>query len=319
MLILSQPDLVRLLEPAALVAAVEAAAAADEREFLAPRRQHLEWRGNSLLTMPALADDFVGVKLVSVVPGNAARNLPVTNGVMVLSDGESAVPVAVMNAAILTAMRTGAVGALAVKYMTPADTTSVGIIGCGVQGAWQAIFASAVRPVDEVFCVARSAARLASFMATVGQHAPRLRITPCQDARELLRTTGVVIAATTAEKPVLPDEPALLENKHFISIGSYRPTMQELPDAVYRLAGHIVIDCEAARHEVGDVIGPLRRQLVKESDVYPVGELVTGRRSVDTARTTACKTVGMALFDLCVARALYARARLEGLGTEVVL
>jgi ornithine cyclodeaminase/alanine dehydrogenase-like protein (mu-crystallin family) len=253
------------------------------------------------------------------VPGNAARNFPVTNGVMVLSDGESAVPIALMNAAALTAMRTGAVGALAVKYMTPDDTQSFGIIGCGVQGAWQVIFASTVRPVDEVFCVARSASRLESFKATVGQHAPRLRITPCRDARELLQKTCLVIAATTADKPVLPDEPALLENKHFISIGSYRPTMQELPDAVYRLAGHIVIDSDAARHEVGDVIAPLKKQLVKQADVYPIGELVTGRRSVDTARTTACKTVGMALFDLFVARALYERARSAGVGTEVAL
>ena len=64
--------------------------------------------------------------------------------------------VALLNAAALTAQRTGAIGALGVKYMTPADTASVGIIGAGVQGAWQAIFACAVRPIREVLYVARS-------------------------------------------------------------------------------------------------------------------------------------------------------------------
>jgi ornithine cyclodeaminase len=135
--------------------------------------------------------------------------------------------------------------------------------------------------------------------------------------RELLQRTALVIAATTAELPVLPDEPALLENRHFISIGSYRPTMQELPDAVYRLARHIVIDSDAARHEVGDVIVPLKKQLVHDADVYRIGELVSGRRTVDTARTTAYKTVGMALYDLFVARALYERARSRGAGREI--
>src|SRR5262249_61347026 len=97
----------------------------------------------------------------------------------------SASPLAVMHAAALTAMRTGAVGALGLKYMTPTETHSIGIIGCGVQGAWQAICAAAVRPIDEVFCFARSASRLATFKETIGRHAPRLRSTPCRGAPEI--------------------------------------------------------------------------------------------------------------------------------------
>ena len=108
-----------------------------------------------------------------------------------------------------------------------------------------------------------------------------------------------MIAATTSATPVLPDEPKLLEGKHFISIGSYRPTMQELPDAVYRLAGHIVIDAEAARLEAGDVIGPLARGIVNASNVFTIGAASSrGQRSIDVARTTAYKSVGMALYDL---------------------
>src|SRR5262245_55885272 len=298
---------------------MEAAASAEGRDFLVPQRQHFEWQGNSFLTMPAPARDLVGVKLSNVVPRNAQRNLPVTAGVLVLSDADNAAPLALMNAAALTAMRTGAVGALGLKYMTPTETHSIGIIGCGVQGAWQAICAAAVRPIDEVFCFARSASRLATFKETMRRHAPRLRITPCRDAREILERTNLIIAATSSDRPVVPDEPVLLENKHFVSIGSYRPTMQELPDAVYRLAGHIVIDSEAARHEVGDVIAPVEKELVSANNVYPIGELVRGRRTVEVAHTTAYKTVGMALYDLFAARVLYERARSQGAGREVAV
>ena len=86
-----------------------------------------------------------------------------------------------------------------------------------------------------------------------------MTITPGDDVGELLARTDVVIAATTSAEPVLPDDPALLAGKHFISVGSYRPAMQELPDAVYRLAGHLVLDSDFARHEVGDAINRLKR------------------------------------------------------------
>jgi ornithine cyclodeaminase/alanine dehydrogenase-like protein (mu-crystallin family) len=320
MLILSHADLISLLPPEALIGPAEAAALAqDRREHYAPRRQHIEWNGNTLLTMPAVATDMIGTKLVCVVPGNATRNLPVTNGVMVLADGETGVPLAVLNAAALTALRTGAVGALGVKYMTPADTHTLGIIGCGVQGAWQAISAAALRPISEVFCVPRSAASYERFTATIRAQAPQLSITPCVDARELLGHTSLIIAATTSDQPVLPDDETLLVDKHFISIGSFRPNMQELPDAVYRLAGHILIDSEAAREEVGDVLGPVGKRIVPSANVFTIGQVISGQRTIDVSRTTAYKSVGMALYDLHVARALYDEARRQQVGCEIVL
>ncbi len=320
MLVLSHADLIDLLPPAALIGPAESAALeSDQPEYRAPRRQHIEWNGNTYLTMPAVARDMIGTKLVSVVPGNAIRNLPVTNGVMVLADGGTGVPLAVLNAAALTALRTGAVGALGIKHMTPAGTRTLGIIGCGVQGAWQAISASAVRPVSEVFCVPRSPASYERFGATIRAQAPQLQVRPCADARELLRHTDLIIAATTSAQPVLPDDAGVLTGKHFISIGSFRPTMQELPDAVYRLAGHIVIDSQTAREEVGDVIAPLARGIVKSADVFTIGQVISGQRRIDVSGTTAYKTVGMALYDLHVARALYAAATQRHVGHEIAL
>jgi ornithine cyclodeaminase len=309
-----------LLAPLDLVAAVEVALRAWEAgEGTVPMRSHVEWDGNTLLLMPSVARGVLGTKLVSVVPGNAARELPVTNGLMILNEAASGLPLAVMNAAALTAVRTGAVGAVGLKHTTPLDIASVGIVGCGVQGAWQAIFACAVRPVREIVCAPRSRASFERFRSTVGAHAHGVAITPCAGVRDLLARTGVVIAATTSAEPVLPDDAALLADKHFISVGSYRPAMQELPDAVYRLAGHLVLDSEFARHEVGDAINPVARGILKEADVFPLGQLVLGRRSVDVTRTTAFKSTGMALFDLFVAKALYERAGEANVGRDVAL
>jgi ornithine cyclodeaminase/alanine dehydrogenase-like protein (mu-crystallin family) len=319
-LMLSNADVDSLLPPADVITAVEDAMRAHEDgTALTPARQHLEWAQNTLLTMPASAADCVGVKLVSVVPGNSGRGLPVTNGVMVLIDSATGIPTALISAASLTAQRTGAVGAVGLKHIARRELTSVGIIGTGVQGAWQAIFASAVRPIRTIFFVARSDLAASSFRARVLAHAPGVSFERCRDARELLERTDVIIAATTSALPVLPDEPALLMNKHFISIGSFKPTMQELPDAVYRLAGMLVIDSEQARTEVGDVVNPVARGILSDENIFHIGELVVRRREMALERTTVFKSVGMALYDLFVARAFLAAARRKGIGVAVRL
>ena len=313
---LSAQDLEGLVTPATLIAAIERAL----RDFAqgqvtVPARQHFTSEDKTVLSMPVIGATAFGAKLVSVVPGNAGRGLPVTNGLMMLSDGQTGLPLAVLNAAALTALRTGAVGALALKLISPASVDRVGIIGTGVQGTWQAILACAVRPISTVCFVARSEESARRFVDTVSSRVSSVKLVRCKDAGELLRQCPVIIAATTSTDPVLPNEPTLLEGRHFISIGSFRPTMQELPNAVYELAGCAVIDSDAARHEVGDLINPLAAGVLRDESVYHLAQLITGARSVDVGRTTVFKSVGMALYDLYAASALVAEAERVGRGT----
>ena len=320
LLVLSEDELLGLLPPLEIVGAVEEALRAQRHGIASmPQRLHVDDGDKTLLVMPATTDGHFGVKLVSVVPGNASRSLPVTNGVMVLLDGETGMPVAALNAAALTAQRTGAVGGLGVKYSTPPSTSSVGIVGCGVQGAWQAIFACALRPIRNVYCTSRSASSTERFAATVLRYAPDVKVTRCDDVRELLRLTDLVITATNSSQPVLPDDSALLDRKHFISVGSYRPTMQELPDSVYRLAGELAVDSPHAMQEVGDVINPLQRGLLTQANVFSIADCVCGQRQFRTEATTVYKSVGAAIYDLYVARQLYFAAKSRGLGQEVRL
>ncbi|MDE2136459.1 MAG: ornithine cyclodeaminase family protein [Gammaproteobacteria bacterium] len=320
MIALRAADLLDLLEPAETVAVVEAAArAADGGECVVPARAHVRWGEGTLLTMPAIGAGGLGVKLVSVVPGNAARGLPVTNGLMLLGDAATGLPLAIMDAAALTAMRTGAVAALGIKYLTPPEAASIGIVGAGVQGAWAAITACAVRPIRAVFALRRSAASFERFLATLAAHAPGVAVTACATAAEVLSHTAVIVTATTAALPVLPDDPHLLANRHFIALGSFERHMRELPDGVFRLAGHLVLDSEFARHEVGESVHALGQGILADADVFTIGALASGARRVDVARTTVYKSAGMALYDLFVVRALYAAARRDGIGQEVVL
>jgi len=321
MIALSATQVFSLLTPAETVGLVETAAlaAAGSSDWVVPQRQHVKWAQGTLLMMPAMAAGAMAVKLVSVVPGNAERKLPVTNGLMILGDATTGLPAAVMDAAALTAMRTGAVGALGLKYITPAGVDSVGIVGAGVQGAWQAITACAVRPIRTVFALRRSAAAFERFRATLAAHAPGVTVIACESAAEVLSRTNVIVTTTTSAEPVLPDDPTLLAGRHFIAVGSYERHMCELPDAVFGLAGHLVLDSEFARHEVGEAVRAVEHGGLSDKDLFTIGELVSGRRSVDVARTTAYKSAGMALYDLYVAQALYQAARRRGIGQEFAL
>lgn len=318
MLILTYSDLLDLLPPPRIIEAVESGVRALQAGAVAvPDRGHLHWQGSTLLTMPSGNDTFLGIKCVAVTPSNAQRDLPVTSGAMLLLRADTGAPIALMNAAALTCQRTGAVGALGMKYMTPADTDSVGIVGVGVQGLWQAIFACAVRPIKTIFYVARTDAAAARFESEIASRVPGVTRVRCEDAGELLERTSLVIAATTASSPVLPDEPRMLEGKHFISIGSFKPTQQELPTSVCRIAGHLAIDSQAALREVGDVLRPLQSGVLQQADIFHIAELVTGRRTIDVNRATAFKSVGMALYDLYVAATFYEHAVANNIGAQV--
>lgn len=321
MIALSAADVLSLLTPAETVGLVESAALAAEESSgcVVPARQHVRWGQGTLLMMPAIGAGAMAVKLVSVVPGNAARNLPVTNGLLLLTDAGTGLALAIMDAAALTAVRTGAVGALGLKHTTPPTVASLGIVGAGVQGAWQAITACAVRPIRTVFAARRSAAAFDRFCATLAAHAPGIGVVACESAREVLSRAEVIVTATTSAEPVLADDPGLLGGRHFIAIGSYERHMCELPDGVFRLAGHVVLDSEFARHEVGEAVRPVEQGILEEADLFTIGALASQRRTLDVARTTVYKSAGMALYDLYVAQALYAAARRGGVGQEVTL
>ncbi|SRR5258706_7421965 len=318
MLILSDADIANLLPLSQIISAVEEALTAYEKGLAnAPQRIHIDSGHNTLLCMPALEQHYFGTKLVSVVPGNKNKDLPVTNGAMLLNETSTGLPLALINASKLTALRTGAVGAIGVRYMTPSDETTFGLIGCGVQGLHQAIFVCAVRKISKVYFLDQSKEKTESVISFLKFHHPNVEVEACHTTEELLKKTNIVIAATTSANPVLPDNPELLNGKHFISIGSYKPSMQELPDSVYRLAGELAIDSEFARHEVGDILNPIAKRILKEENVFTIGKIITGERTINVNETTAYKSAGMALFDLFVAKAMYEQAVKQNKGINV--
>ncbi|HXX93348.1 MAG TPA: ornithine cyclodeaminase family protein, partial [Planctomycetota bacterium] len=136
-LILTREDVRSLLTMEEAIPAVEAAFAAHGRgEALMPPKLYLplEKHHGDFRAMPAYLDGWAGVKWINMHPDNPRRHgLPAVMGVYILSDPETARPLAVMDGTLLTSFRTGAAGAVASKYLAIRSPATVGFVGCGVQ------------------------------------------------------------------------------------------------------------------------------------------------------------------------------------------
>ena len=235
---LSCDDLLGLASPTHLVAAIEQAL----RDYAGnkvtvPVRQHLGFGDSTLLTMPAIGEHSFGVKIVSITPSNSQRGMPVVHGLMTLE--RSAYWCSARHAGcggMLTAQRTGAVGAVGLKYTTPAMSRALASSAVGVQGVWQAIFACSVRRHSAASTFsARSDEKAQRFEAVSPSPGVCLRLS-CIAAAPWTNAGSsrvVIIAATTSSEPVCRPSREMLAGKHFISVGSFKPSMQELPNALY--------------------------------------------------------------------------------------
>ena len=272
-------------------------------DYLMPKRSHIDFDQNTLLLMPCIGSDYFATKLVSVFPANAKKGKPQVDGVVVLNSMESGEPLAVFDGAALTAMRTAAVGSFGIRHLAPKDVSSLGMIGAGKQGNYQALAAFTQRKFDRINIHDRSGANIRSFITRIGEEHPGIDITVSQSPGDVCLNSYVIITATNSNVPVLPDSEDLLRGKTFIGIGSYKPDMREFPDALFRLAGTIFIDTEDGISESGDLIYPLENNLISKEKLVNGYQLLQSKNGI--GETRVFKSVGMALFDLYAAELVY--------------
>ncbi len=318
MLVLNESSLAQLTDWTALIdQMIKAMVAYENGDFVMPDRISMGFANNTLLLMPAQSGKYFCTKLVSLIPDNPSRNEPVIKGMVVLNNAESGQPLAIFNGAKLTAIRTAAVSAAGIRYTTPENVSSLGLIGAGVQGMHQVLAASVVRPIRNIYILDKIPERANSFIACLKSSLPEVQMHLVSSAEELTEKSQVIITATNSIKPVLPDDASLLLNKHIIAIGSYKPQMREIPDVLFTLLDHCFVDVPFALEESGDLIHPIEMGLLKQKQVTPLGALIRGKVQTDIAGTTLFKSVGMALFDLFTSQWFYEKATRLDAGEQV--
>jgi ornithine cyclodeaminase len=318
MLVFNESTLAQLTDWSALVDQMtKAMIAYEEGDFVMPDRVSMGFSNNTLLLMPAQSGKYFGTKMLSLFPDNPLKNEPVIKGIVVLNNGENGDPLAIFNGSKLTAVRTAAVSAAGMRYTTPPNVSTLGLIGAGVQGMHQVLAASTVRPIEDIYILDRIPGRAGTFVSCLRSSLPEVHMHMVDSAEELAEKSEVIITATNSNKPVLPDDAEKLKKKHFIAIGSYKPKMRELPDSLFALLDHCFVDVRFALEESGDLMHPIEMGLLKQRQVTPLGSLISGKVNLDLTGTTLFKSVGMALFDLFAAQWFYERAVLLDAGDQV--
>lgn len=266
-----------------------------------PLRSHTETAAGSLILMPGAGPQGVGVKVVTWTAANAGRGLPLINGVYVLFDGDTQIPLAVIDGAALTALRTGAVSGLATRYLAKPEASSLVLFGAGVQARVHLDAMRAVRALERVVVVSRTRARADELAAS----ARELGLEASVGASDAVAEADLVCTCTTSETPLF-DGSMLAEGAHVNAVGAYQPHTRELDDEAVRRARVVVETREVAMEEAGDLLLPMDRGVIgRDHVIADLSELVRGahvRRSASDV--TVFESVGFAYEDLVVARAV---------------
>ncbi len=258
----------------------------------------------------------LGVKWVGSFPGNPARGLPAVSGLIVLSDPATGLPVAVMDATLVTALRTGASAGVAARWLAREGAAVAAVVGCGVQGRTSLRALAEVLPgLREVRChdVRESAAL--SFVAELSALLPGLAFRVCDSAPEAVAGVDVVVTAIPMDGGRPPLDAGLL------GAGALAVALDY--DAAWTAAA--MAACE--RLVTDDLAQTLATKAAGAhlAGLPPVdadlGRIVAGLESgrLDAGQRIFCLNLGIATHDVLTARLVCDRARAAGVGTVLPL
>lgn len=266
--------------------------------------------------MPAYIPSMkvAGLKWVSGYPENQSKGLPYITGLLILNDTETGIPVAVMDCSWITAMRTGAATAVAAKYLARKESSSVGIIACGVQGRsnLEALACLYNFKKVRVFDINPEIAR--NFGREMSEKL-QLDIEPVLNLRDAIRDLDIVVTSGPILKnPDPPIRAGWLEPGSFASLVDFDsywqgPAIQEAEKLAtddhaqmnyYRLAGYFK-NTPPAYADLGEIVAGMK----------------PGRESPE--ERIICINLGLALDDMALAILIYKKALEKGIGVVLPL
>ena len=284
-------------------------------EAVVPDRIAVSTEEGISLFMPGYLprEGHLAAKVVSVYAGNPSVGLPVIQGVVLVLDSHTGLPVALMNGAYLTALRTGAAGGLATELLAVEDASVLAVFGAGPQARTQIEAVRAVRPIREIRLVSRptEGARI------LADELEGVDVQVFEDPEKAVLGAQVIVTATDSRKPVFPGR-AIGEGVHVNAIGAFTPEMAEVDGDLISRA-KVVVDLRATvMAEAGDLVQALESVAFSLESIHAeLGEVVNGERTgrESPREITLFKSVGNAAQDVAVAGRILDAAIGQAVGT----
>jgi alanine dehydrogenase len=258
--------------------------------------------------MPARGDGLALLKWVTSFPGNSAKGLPVVRGEVLLSDAETGEELAVIECSSVTSLRTGAAAAVSAQVLAAEGARSVGIIGCGVNGAWAArcLVAAGFGPG---VCADPRVDPAEALAEELGWRAGDRGEAAAQD---------IVVTVTPGEELVIL-ESDLRPGQHLAVLGADAHGKQEVDLAAIGRCRLFCDEWEQASAG-GELANGVEAGAVSRADVTQFGDVLTGSSGWkrDAGEITLFDSTGLAIQDLAICRALYERWRAGEVDAPVV-
>ena len=272
-----------------------------------PERTHLEvtvpgHADGTLLLMPCWqTNGYMGVKIATVFPGNAAKGLSAVYASYFLMDAGTGEPIAVLDGTELTLRRTAAASALASTYLSRSDSNTLLMVGTGKLAPHLIAAHASARPIDRVLIWGRreeAAREIESKLSSAS-----FEIGVVTDLEAAIDGVDIISCATLAKNPLIKGD-CLQKGQHLDLVGAYKPDMRETDSTAVSRSKVYVDTVSGALSEAGDILQAIQEGAIKETDI--AGDLEKLARGHCQGRTsnnaiTLFKSVGTALEDLAAA------------------
>ena len=269
-----------------------------------PPKVYLDAPEGDFRAMPAMGAGLAILKWVTSFPGNPARGLPVVMGAICVSSADDGRPLALLDARAVTALRTGAVAAVAAQELAREDAHTAGIVGCGLHGAWAARCLAAAEYGPGV-CFDPDPDAAGALAGELGWEAGAL---------EEALACDVVTCVTPVHEPVVR-RADVRPGLHLSMLGADAPGKAEMEIEAVADCALFCDEWTQASHG-GELTGAVEAGLVRREDVTELGAVLTGaaagRTSADSV--TLFDSTGLAIQDLAVCRAVLDAHRAGAVG-----
>ncbi|HEY0373140.1 MAG TPA: ornithine cyclodeaminase family protein [Thermoanaerobaculia bacterium] len=317
-LILTARDLASILTPRDCLASVEQAFRAyGEGHSPAPKTLGIHASEGTFHVKAAIANVFAA-KINANFPQNPRRHgLPTIQGVIVVMDSDRGTPLAILDSALVTTLRTAAATAVAAKYLARDDAKTVTVAGCGTQGRASLEALLLVRPIAVAYAYDVDGTAAERFAIEMHE---RLGIdvravTTLDDA---VAQSAIAVTCTTAPAAIL-DARHLHPGLFIAAVGADNPQKQELTPALLR-ESRVVVDILEQAATMGDLHHALEAGVLTRDDVHgELADVICGRipSRQNDEEIFVFDSTGTALQDVAVSSFAYALAVERGAGVEV--
>jgi len=323
-LILSEEDVKKVLSLEEVTDAVESAFRMKGLGHAQmPPKQYLflnKYNGD-LRTMPAYLEetDAVAVKVVNSHPENRKHGLPAVMATIILVDPRTGAPKAIMGGTWITALRTGAAGAIAAKYLANPNPKTVGVVGAGTQARTQLMGLQLVfKTIEEVRVWDRAEKAALKYAEEMKMKCNQAFIFSVKGIKRAVQGADIIVTATPSRKPLVSAE-WVDEGTHINCIGADAPGKQELDPAIL-IKSKIVVDDWSQSCHGGEINVPLAKGIIDKKDVWgDICEIVAGLKHGRTSpdEITVFTSTGLAIQDAATANVVYQKAVKEKIGEFV--